>query len=76
MDHTETRFIDVPALMLSMPEVVPPHGATCFIVDYKWWAENADELEADMLIYGIVRTGMVLFFPDEDTRILWKLRWY
>jgi hypothetical protein len=66
------RFLDGPVLVV---QDAPDHGATCIIVDYTWWVENQYDLEDDIAKHGITRLGMVLFFPDAEARLLWKLRW-
>jgi len=37
--------------------------------------QNAAELEDDLQELGGERQGMVLWFPDAETRTIWLLRW-
>ena len=39
------------------------------------WMQNEAELEADLLELGGERQGMILSFPDPETRMIWVLRW-
>jgi hypothetical protein len=75
-DLSKLRFIDGGPLFLALCENNEiPFGPVCIISDYRWWSENADILEEELKIYGFSREGMVIFFPDEDSRTFWKLRW-
>ena len=58
-------------------EDLPKHltGVTIIVGDPSHWVQNAAELEADLQELGGERRGMVLWFPDVETRTLWLLRW-
>ena len=48
----------------------------CLIIsDYKHWMAHEAELEADLLAMDAVRRGIVLWFPDQQSRVMWMLRW-
>ena len=55
--------------------VIPLTGSTVIIGDIGYWIENQAELEADLQDLGGERRGMVLWFPNAETRTLWLLRW-
>jgi len=55
--------------------VIPLSGSTMIIGDIGYWIENQAELEADLQDLGGERRGMVLWFPNAETRTLWLLRW-
>jgi hypothetical protein len=50
-------------------------GSTIIIADPGYWVKNQAELEADLLELGGERQGMVLWFPNAETRMIWLLRW-
>jgi hypothetical protein len=37
--------------------------------------QNQTELEADLQDLGAERQGVVLWFPNPETRTIWLLRW-
>ena len=50
-------------------------GSTIIVADPGYWTEHEAELEADLLDLGGERQGVVLWFPDAETRMIWLLRW-
>jgi len=56
---------------------LPKHvtGSTIIIANPSYWMNNEAELEADLRELGGERQGMVLWFPDAETRMMWLLRW-
>ena len=50
-------------------------GSTIIIADPSYWMNNEAELEADLQELGGERQGMVLWFPNHETRTIWLLRW-
>jgi len=50
-------------------------GSTIIIADPGYWMNNEAELEDDLRELGGERQGMVLWFPDAETRTIWLLRW-
>jgi hypothetical protein len=55
--------------------VIPLTGSTVIIGDIGYWMQNQTELEADLQDLGAERRGVVLWFPDSETRTIWLLRW-
>jgi hypothetical protein len=52
-----------------------PQGSTLIIGDPTHWMNNEAELETDLLELGGERKGMILWFPNHETRMIWLLRW-
>ena len=50
-------------------------GSWLIIGDASFWVLHELELEADLLAMGGSQQGMILRFPDDETRTLWMLRW-
>ena len=55
--------------------VIPLTGSTVIIGDIGYWMQNQAELEADLQDLGAKRQGVVLWFPNPETRTIWLLRW-
>jgi len=55
--------------------VIPLSGITVIIGDIGYWMQNQTELEADLQDLGAERHGVVLWFPNHETRMMWVLRW-
>lgn len=48
---------------------------TIILTDFGYWTENLDELVEWCERYGATTTGMIIEFPDEQTMMLFVLRW-
>ena len=57
------------------PEVTQSSVIPLIIGDIGYWMQNQAELEADLQDLGAERRGVVLWFPDSETRTIWLLRW-
>ena len=57
------------------PEVTQNNVIPLIIGDIGYWMQNQAELEADLQDLGAERRGVVLWFPDSETRTIWLLRW-
>jgi hypothetical protein len=60
---------------VTQSSVIPLTGSTMIIGDISYWMQNEAELEAVLLDLGGERRGVVLWFPDSETRMIWLLRW-
>jgi hypothetical protein len=74
--ETRQRWVTGPIMEIS-GTALPRHltGSTIIIADPGYWMHNEAELEADLLELGGERQGMVLWFPNQETRTIWLLRW-
>jgi hypothetical protein len=50
-------------------------GSWLIIGDARFWVEHELELLTDLKLMGGSQQGMILRFPDDETRTLWMLRW-
>lgn len=50
-------------------------GSYLIIGDVIFWVDHQLELETDLKLMGGSQQGMILRFPDDETRTLWMLRW-
>jgi hypothetical protein len=57
------------------PEVTQNNVIPLIIGDIGYWMQNQAELEADLQDLGAERQGVVLWFPNSETRTIWLLRW-
>ena len=75
----DQRWIIAPVLI--PPGIIHPDwplyvdGCCLIISDYNYWMAHEAELEADLLAMGGSQQGMILCFPDDETRTMWMLRW-
>ena len=60
---------------VTQSSVIPLTGSTMIIGDIAYWMQNEAELEAVLLDLGGERRGVVLWFQDAETRMIWLLRW-
>ena len=60
---------------VTQSSVIPLSGSTIIIGDIGYWMQNQAELEADLQDLGAERQGVVLWFPNQETRTIWLLRW-
>ena len=60
---------------VTQSSVIPRTGSTIIIGDIGYWMQNQAELEADLQDLGAERQGVVLWFPNPETRTIWLLRW-
>lgn len=60
---------------VTQSSVIPLSGSTMIIGDIAYWMQNQAELEADLQDLGAERQGVVLYFPNQETRTIWLLRW-
>lgn len=64
----ENRFIIAPEAIVDKEKLV-------ILTDYKYWADCTDELIEWCKSNGAVTQGMTVVFPDEETLMLFVLRW-
>jgi hypothetical protein len=62
------RFIIAPDVLVDKEKLV-------ILTDYKYWVDYTDELVAWCDANGAVTQGMTVVFPDEETLMLFVLRW-
>ena len=50
-------------------------GFIVVLADFMFWARHSDELDAWCEKYGCQVKGMTVEVPDQDTLLLFKLKW-
>lgn len=64
----EQRFIVAPEALVDEEKLV-------ILTDFNYWAEHVDELKHWCLSNGAENQGMTVVFPDDETLMLFVLRW-
>jgi len=55
--------------------VFTPMDLTAVIEDYRYYADHEVEIDAWLDEHDCERTGMIITFCDEETKMLFALRW-
>jgi len=45
------------------------------ILDWNWWIMSGPEIDTWIVKNYIIRTGSVLYFPNEEVKVLFVLKW-
>lgn len=64
----ENRYIIAPDELVDREKLV-------VLTDYNYWVDHTDELMDWCKANGAVTQGMTVVFPDEQTLMLFVLRW-
>lgn len=48
---------------------------SAIIVDYRYYTAHSDEIDEWLWLHNSDRQGMVILFSDEQTRLMFMLKW-
>lgn len=48
---------------------------TAIIADYRYYADNESKIDEWLELHDSERTGMVIKFNSEDTKLMFMMRW-
>jgi len=51
------------------------NGLSAIIADYRYYSDNESEIDRWLELHDSERTGMVIKFDSEDTKLMFMMRW-